>query len=113
MLDEQSGETTKGHWQEDVYATDSGGASRFFYVAKPSKAERGTGNTHATVKPIKLMEYLIRLITREGQIVLDPFGGSMTTVLAAVGIGRKCIAIEKDESYCEILRGRCKQISLI
>ena len=59
------------------------------------------------------MEWLIRLVSREGDTVLDPFAGSMTTVLAAVGIGRKVIAIEKSEEYCEMLRNRYRQIALV
>ena len=48
-----------------------GSAARFFYVAKASKAERGEGNTHPTVKPLKLMCYLCRLVTPPGGTVLD------------------------------------------
>src|SRR5690606_12936214 len=70
---------------------DEGGASRFFYVAKASRSERTMGgkveNNHPTVKPIKLMRYLCRLITPPGGTVLDPFAGSGTTLLAAVQEG--------------------------
>ena len=48
---------------------DSGGASRFFYTAKASRAERGEGNTHPTVKPVELMRWLCRLVAKPGQIV--------------------------------------------
>src|SRR5690606_3140258 len=98
MLDEQSGEgrSTVGKVRgggrsggimgkhverSDKYLpygyNDSGGASRFFYVAKASRRERThngqVDNKHPTVKPIKLMEYLVTLITPPGGIVLDPF----------------------------------------
>src|SRR5690606_10534081 len=70
---------------------DEGGASRFFYVAKASRSERTMGgkveNNHPTVKPIKLMRYLCRLVTPPGGTVLDPFAGSGTTLLAAVQEG--------------------------
>jgi len=85
---------------------DSGGASRFFYVAKASKSERGTGNTHPTVKPVKLMRYLARLITPPGGTVLDPFAGSGTTLLAAEQEGFDSIGIEMNPEYCEIIRKR-------
>jgi site-specific DNA-methyltransferase (adenine-specific) len=52
---------------------DSGSAARFFYCAKASRKERGESNNHPTVKPIKLMEYLVKLITPPNGIVLDPF----------------------------------------
>jgi site-specific DNA-methyltransferase (adenine-specific) len=91
--------------QNDTWG-DSGGASRFFYCAKASKKERGEGNNHPTVKPIKLMEYLIKLITPPNGIVLDPFFGSGTTGIAAVNLGFNYIGIELDEQYVEIARRR-------
>ncbi len=63
-------------------------------------------NAHPTVKPIKLFEWLIRLVTREGQIVLDPFLGSGTTAIAAHNAGRKCVGIEKEDEYLQIAKKR-------
>jgi DNA modification methylase len=85
---------------------DSGGASRFFYCPKSSKSERGEGNNHPTVKPIRLMEYLVRLITPPGGVVLDPFSGSGTTLLACQGLGYHYIGFEKDPSYFDIAQKR-------
>ena len=65
-----------------------------------------TKNNHPTVKPIKLFEYLIKLVTREGQIILDPFIGSGTTAIAAHNVGRKCVGIEKEEEYLTIAKRR-------
>lgn len=64
-------------------------------------------NNHPTVKPLKLMEYLITLIMppKDG-ILLDPFAGSGTTILAARRLGFEAIGIEKSEEYCEIARAR-------
>lgn len=88
---------------------DSGGASRFFYCAKASPKERGKDNNHPTVKPLELMRYLCRLTkTPTGGIVLDPFAGSGTTILAAILEGRRAIGIEISEEYCEIARNRLK-----
>jgi len=128
MLDEQSGVSTSkqrrgkrsgkefGRYgrftgQEDVVMghSDSGGASRFFYCAKASRKERGEFNKHPTVKPIALMEYLIKLVTPPEGIVLDPFLGSGTTALAALNLGRFFIGIELNEEYCEIARRRIEQ----
>ena len=124
MLDEQSGILKSGAlkpYQENhqnvssykmnryktfVQPANEGGASRFFYCAKASKKERGEGNNHPTVKPIKLMEYLITLITPPNGIVLDPFIGSGTTAIAALNTGRFFIGIEKEEKYVEIARKR-------
>jgi len=71
------------------------------------------GNIHSTVKPFKLMSYLITLGSREGDTVLDPFGGSGTTALASKNLGRKCIISEINEKYCEIAMKRCSQGRLL
>jgi len=89
----------------DVQTTygDSGGASRFFYCSKASKKERGPGNDHTTVKPPTLMEYLLGLLsTPNGGVILDPFMGSGSTLVAARRLGRKCIGIELDPHNYEI-----------
>ena len=66
-------------------------------------------NYHPTVKPLKLMSYLITLGSREGDIILDPFVGSGTTALACKLLNRKCIGIEISEDYCRIAVKRCSQ----
>lgn len=64
-------------------------------------------NTHPTVKPLALMEYLCKLTkTPTGGLVLDPFGGSGTTALACINTGRDYILIEKEPEYCEIANKR-------
>lgn len=88
---------------------DATGASRFFYVAKASKKERGEGNIHPTVKPIKLMEYLVKLVTPEGGTVLDPFMGSGTTGVAAKNLGFAFTGVELDAVYFEIAKGRIEK----
>lgn len=129
ILDEQSG-------------IDSGGASRFFYIAKANKWERNFGldefeqkqttgggignyledinsasgkygsekapnkNIHPTVKPIKLMQYLVRLITPPNGIVLDPFAGSGTTGIACKIDGYNFVGLELSEEYSAIARQR-------
>jgi DNA modification methylase len=85
---------------------DAGSAARFFYCAKASKKDRGSGNTHPTVKPQSLMRYLCKLVTRSGGIILDPFMGSGSTGVAAHLEGFDFIGIEKDENYIEIAKAR-------
>ena len=103
ILDEQAGQIRNAYG-------DTGGPSRFFYCAKASKAERGEGNTHPTVKPIALMRYLCRLVTPPGGTVLDPFAGSGSTLLAAQAEGFAAIGIEIDEAYAEIARARLEGV---
>ena len=143
----------------DKTFTDSHlGASKFFYVAKPSKKEKDFGmtneinnqsvkfvkgglkceicnkwknsgspckcdepqfieqpfnstpnkNNHPTVKPIKLMEYLVKLVTPKGGTTLDPFMGSGTTGIAALNNGFNFIGIEMSYDYMEISKQRIK-----
>ena len=172
LLDEQSGiltsgamnSVTKGHDEETfntygkqyvrrvVNQASSGGASRFFYVAKANKRDRNEGlhelpevlgkemtgraegsagllrvredgsigenpyagksgkakNFHPTVKPTALMQYLIRLVTPDNGIVLDPFTGSGSTGKAAILENKRFIGIELTAEYLPIIEGRLK-----
>lgn len=85
---------------------DNGGASRFFYCAKASKHDRGKNNTHPTVKPVLLMQWLCRLITPPNGIILDPFCGSGSTLKAAELENFKWIGIDKEEEYINIAKLR-------
>ena len=104
--------------------SDEGGASRFFYTSKASNADRGNvkagelplfgegeheeRNPHPTVKPTDLMEWLCRLTnTPDGKgLVLDPFLGSGSTMVAAKRVGRPCIGIEKEPEYVQFAKKR-------
>jgi site-specific DNA-methyltransferase (adenine-specific) len=91
-----------------------GSAARFFYCAKASKSERnfglpeGTTNTHPTVKPLSLLQYLCRLITPPGGLILDPFSGSGSTGIASDREGFNSILIEIDIDYAKIAEARTK-----
>jgi site-specific DNA-methyltransferase (adenine-specific) len=86
---------------------DKGGASRFFYCAKVSPSERGKLNRHPTVKPIKLVEHLVKLITPPNGTVLDPFVGSGTTLKACQNLGFNGLGFELDKSNEPVIRKRC------
>lgn len=96
----------KGKEYDAVGFMDSGSAARFFYCAKPSRRERGEGNSHPTVKSIALMRWLVRLVTRRSGLVLDPFMGSGTTGIAALQEGMRFVGIERDADYMEIAKRR-------
>lgn len=120
--------------------SNSGGASRFFYCAKASPSEKNAGceklddkiggglnatvcgdtrtgnitiqkNNHPTVKPLKLMKYLVKLIAppKDG-LILDPFCGSGSTILACHQLGIESIGIEKEEEYVRIAKSRVNYI---
>jgi len=95
----------------DVRCIDSGSAARFFYCAKASKAERGEGNKHPTVKPLDLMSYLCRLVSMPEHkgTLLDPFMGSGSTLLAATCWFDRVIGIDSDEESCKIAANRLRQ----
>jgi site-specific DNA-methyltransferase (adenine-specific) len=106
---------------------DVGSAARFFYTPKASGVDRGNKtdlalplfgieeekfrNTHPTVKPVALMEYLIKLVTRPNAVLLDCFLGSGSTLVAAKRLGRQAIGIESDEDSCLIAVRRVERIT--
>ena len=69
---------------------------------------RKSANNHPTVKPVKLMEYLIKMVTPKGGIVLDPFAGSGSTLVAAKQNWYGYIGIEMTEEYIPIIEARLK-----
>jgi site-specific DNA-methyltransferase (adenine-specific) len=89
---------------------DSGSAARFFYSAKAAKEDRA-GSKHPTIKPIALLQWLTRLVTPPGGVVLDPFAGSGTTGAAALKAGLRCLMIEREAEYVEDIRRRFAAIS--
>jgi len=104
---EYDGERTQSYEYDDNHD----GPSRYFYTSKASRSERTNGgkiaNAHPTVKPRDLMEWLIKMVTREGQIVVDPFAGSGTTCMAAKGLGREFVGIERQAKWADVARVRC------
>lgn len=119
----------------NISTASIGGVSRFFYCAKASKRERNAGlegmpaqitndgrqteidnayqrgitkrqNHHPTVKPIKLMEYLCKLVTPPNGIILDPFMGSGSTGIAAKNLSFDFIGMEYEKEYWEIAQKR-------
>jgi site-specific DNA-methyltransferase (adenine-specific) len=79
-----------------------------FLVSKPSKSEKGESNTHITVKPLALIEHLIKLFSKKGSLVVDPFLGSGTTALACKNTERKFYGTELNSEYYDICLNRCK-----
>jgi site-specific DNA-methyltransferase (adenine-specific) len=80
------------------------------YPVSIIKVQRELANRfHPTQKPVKLMEYLIKTYTNEGETVLDFTMGSGTTGVACVNLNRQFIGIEKDDKYYEIAKKRIKE----
>ena len=88
--------------------TSHNGTGNFRSVDKKPLPE--VGNFHPTVKPVHLMRWLVRLVTPPGGIVLEPFAGSGTTLLASEREGFTCVGIEREPSYCDIVRARLDKL---
>ena len=92
--------------RENYYQCESGFNESVLYYSNKS----GKGYSyHPTQKPIGLIEYLIKVYSNEGDLILDNTAGSMTTAIAAINTNRRCICIERDDHYFEIGSDRVKK----
>ena len=101
------GDAQGGGSQE--FQQNSGSAARFYYCAKASGADRGPNNNHPTVKPTDLMRYLVKLVTPERGVVLDPYLGSGTTAVAAKLVSCDYVGCELNPEYIELAESRLSQ----
>ncbi len=65
---------------------------------------------HRTEKPVELLRWLVESYSSSGNVILDPFAGSGSTLEACKSLNRHCIGIEIEEKYCEIAAKRCSQM---
>ena len=93
--------TGGGHWQGDRTQTT------VWEIAKPQKSETG----HSTQKPVECMRRPIVNNSRAGEAVYDPFLGSGTTVIAAETEGRRCLGIELNPEYVDIIVQRWQEFT--
>jgi len=119
----QQGDTISDFWHANHWDLEID--FPFIYSAKATTQEKEAGlehlpniynealgveeskkNSHPTVKPWRVMEWLIKCVTPPGGKVLDPFGGSGTTGIAALKNGFEVTLIEKTPEYREIIEGR-------
>jgi DNA modification methylase len=75
-------------------------------IKKPAR-----NDLHPTMKPVELMERSIRNSSRPGDVVLDCFGGSGSTLIAAEKAGRRCFMMELDPKYCDVIVRRWQEFS--
>lgn len=78
--------------------------STVFHVPRPTRS-----TDHPTTKPVALVEAMLRNSSRRGELVLDPFAGSGTTLIACERLGRRCVAVELDPAYCDVIRRRYRE----
>lgn len=91
----------------EVFGEAAANVSRLYFSAKADKLDR-IGSKHPTVKPVDLMQWLCRLVTPPGGVVLDPFAGSGSTGEAAWREGFRCVLIEREEEYQADIAERLK-----
>ena len=108
------------HWEPVIWwmkGIDRQGISRFKFpesdvisvdVIRHTDIQERTN--HHDQKPLELWRKLISWFSSAGDLILDPFMGSGTTLRAAKDLGRKAIGIEIEERYCEIAANRCRQM---
>ena len=93
----------------------SPGASRYFPTfhfegrAPRSERPRVNGVEHISVKPLGVMEWLVGMAARPGQVILDPFAGSGATVEAAMRLGVRAVAFEAERDYIPLIEYRVKR----
>lgn len=100
---------TRGDWKKmskeqliaELKRFDSEVKTSIIYEDKPSRSE-----AHPTMKPVRLFERLIMNSSKAEDIVLDPFGGSGTTIIAAAKTNRIARVMELDPHYCDVIRKR-------
>lgn len=91
---------------EQIYHPDDGIPTTTIYEAKPLKDE-----AHPTMKPVRLIAKTMRNSTRPGEVVLDLFGGSGTTMIAAEQMGRTAYLMELDPRYCDVIIERYEKFT--
>ncbi|MDR0942316.1 MAG: site-specific DNA-methyltransferase [Holosporales bacterium] len=99
-----------GAWNEQALETYNLNDESTYSNVLKVKADKNDRGLHSTQKPLKLMECLISLVTKKGQIVLDPFAGSGTTCVAAKCLDRRYIGIEIDEKIFNIAKKRLSDL---
>jgi DNA modification methylase len=75
-----------------------------FFVDRPTRSD-----THPTMKPVALIAPMLTNSSLRGAVVLDPFAGSGSTLIACEQTGRRCLAVELDPGYCDVIRQRYEE----
>lgn len=115
IWDKRNGVLTNDQADCEMIWSNVGGPARVFrhlWNGCLKDSERGQRRYHPTQKPVVLMEWLISNNTDELDLILDPFAGSGTTLVAAKQLGRKYIGIEINPDYCKIAEERLRQEQL-
>jgi DNA modification methylase len=112
LITPKASKSEKNRGLEDIKETQvmGGGGTNSDVSSAYGAVKAKQSNSHPTVKPLKLMSYLITLGSREGDTILEPFAGSGTTCLAAKELKRNYIGIEREKEYCDICEARLENL---
>lgn len=95
-------------WHTDKKPAWNGGGKHGNYILPTAQ---GTG--HPTSKPVSMLTDIVEKFTKKQEIILDPFAGSGSTLLAARNLDRQAIGVELEEKYCELIAQRLSQGAFI
>lgn len=104
-------------WKHEpcLYGWKDGASHKWYSDRKQTTVlefDRPTANReHPTMKPVPLLAYLISNSTKTGDMVLDPFGGSGSTLLACEKLNRACLTMELDPHYCDVIIQRWEDMT--
>jgi site-specific DNA-methyltransferase (adenine-specific) len=108
LMNTSETKTDSGFFPSNIITTENieENMDKVFLVSKPSKEEKGSYNTHLSVKPVCLISHLIKLFTKENAVVLDPFMGSGTTAISCIHSKRHYIGFDINMEYIKITEKR-------
>lgn len=104
------------HWKHEpcLYGWKEGAAHNWYTDRKQTTVlefDRPKRNAeHPTIKPVELIAYQIKNSSKQGDIVVDAFGGSGTTMVASHQLGRRCFMVEFDPKYCQVIVDRMMKL---
>lgn len=104
-------------WRHEpcLYGWKDGASHQWYSDRKQSTVlefdKPSLNSEHPTMKPIPLIAYQIENSSKEGDLVLDMFGGSGSTLIACEKLGRKCMTMELDPHYCDVIISRWEEMT--
>lgn len=104
-------------WRHEpcLYGWKDGASHQWYSDRKQSTVlefdKPSSNSEHPTMKPIPLIAYQIENSSKEGDLVLDMFGGSGSTLIACEKLGRKCMTMELDPHYCDVIISRWEEMT--
>jgi len=113
IVKELTGGSDAGRYPSNIIGDVESEHQKYFYAPRATRKEKGEDNDHPTVKPLQLMQYLIKIYSPINSTVLDPFCGSGSTGVASLLENRNFVGIDLSEHYTQITNKRCSELTLV